>query len=44
VPVLRQPIARDNRDIAVNRDAYDPDGDRRRLLSLAETHERAMPR
>jgi hypothetical protein len=43
VPALRRPIARDNRDISINRDAFDPDGDRQRLLALAERHAQAMP-
>jgi hypothetical protein len=43
VPALGQPIARDNRDISLNRDAFDPDGDRQRLLGLADSHARAMP-
>jgi Family of unknown function (DUF6086) len=42
VPALGRPIARDNRDISL-RDAFDPDGDRQRLLGLAESHARAMP-
>ncbi|WP_243709789.1 DUF6086 family protein [Micromonospora sp. 15K316] len=44
VPALGRPIARDNRDVSLNRDAFDPDGDRQRLLDLAERHARAMPR
>ncbi|MEV0568441.1 DUF6086 family protein [Dactylosporangium sp. NPDC050588] len=44
VPALVQPIVRNNRDISLNHDAFDPDGDRQRLLSLAEHHARAMPR
>jgi hypothetical protein len=44
VPALRQTITRDNRDVSLNRDAFDPDGDRQRLLRLAERHARAMPR
>jgi hypothetical protein len=44
VPALKQPIARDNRDVSLNRDAFDPDSDRHRLLGLVEGHARAMPR
>ncbi|MFF3855555.1 DUF6086 family protein [Micromonospora sp. NPDC002575] len=43
VPALRRPIPRDNRDVSLNRDGFDPDGDRQRLLNLAESHARAMP-
>ncbi|MFF5225912.1 DUF6086 family protein [Dactylosporangium sp. NPDC000521] len=44
VPALELPVVRDNRDISLNRDAFDPDGDRLRLLRLAEQHAQAMPR
>ncbi|MEU0558176.1 DUF6086 family protein [Dactylosporangium sp. NPDC006015] len=44
VPALARPVARDNRDISLNRDAFDPGGERQRLLTLAEHHEQAMPR
>lgn len=43
VPALGPSIARDSRDISINRDAFDPNGDRQRLLGLAEGHARAMP-
>ncbi|MEU4717123.1 DUF6086 family protein [Micromonospora purpureochromogenes] len=43
VAALGRPIARDNQDVSLNRDAFDPDGDRQRLLGLAESHARAMP-
>jgi uncharacterized protein DUF6086 len=43
VPALKRPIPRDNRDISLNRDAYDPDNDRNRLLVLAKHHAQSMP-
>jgi hypothetical protein len=43
VPALGQQAARGNRDISLNHDAFDPDGDRERLLGLIESHARAMP-
>jgi hypothetical protein len=43
VPALGQPIARDNRNLSVSGDAFDPDGDRQRLLGRAGSHARAMP-
>jgi hypothetical protein len=43
VPALEQPVARDNRDVSLNRGAFDPDGDRQRLLDLARSHALAVP-
>ncbi|MEU7590359.1 DUF6086 family protein [Micromonospora sp. NPDC049230] len=42
VPALDQPVTRASRDISL-RDAFDPDADRQRLLSLAVSHAMAMP-
>ncbi|MFF0155332.1 DUF6086 family protein [Micromonospora sp. NPDC005203] len=42
VPALDQPVTRASRDISL-RDAFDPDADRQRLLSLAASHAMAMP-
>ncbi|WP_243709371.1 DUF6086 family protein [Micromonospora sp. 15K316] len=40
LPALERQIARGSRDVSLNRDVFDPDGDRQRLLNLAERHAR----
>lgn len=43
VPNLNESAERDNRDVSLNRDSFDPNVDRQRLLDLTESHARVMP-